>query len=308
LRSAEHCSTPTNRSPSALENSMADQEKAAGPAKLNSVRPDLASLAGLVIAVGGILAGLVLDGGKVTQLLQKNAALIVLGGTLGAVLLTSPLSAVLRAVKGLKSVFLEDVVPPEAAIEEIITYATKARKSSIISLEEDLDKISHPFLRKALTLAVDGTDLKALQEMMELEMTQYEKREEAGAKVFEAAGGYAPTIGIIGAVLGLMQVMQHLENIDEVGRGIAAAFVATVYGVAFANLLFLPSANKLKARIQSDITTKELMLEGVASILEGMNPKLIRVKLEAFLHQPPKANAKNAAQESGAEQPAATRS
>jgi chemotaxis protein MotA len=286
---------------------MAEQEQPKTPTKLHSVRPDVASLIGLVVAVGGILAGLVMDGGKITQLLQKNAALIVLGGTLGAVLLTSPLAAVIRAAKGLKSVFLEEVVPPEAAIEEIIAYATKARKSSIISLEEDLDKISHPFLRKALTLAVDGTDLKELKEMMELEMLQFEKREESGAKVFEAAGGYAPTIGIIGAVLGLMQVMQHLENIDEVGRGIAAAFVATVYGVAFANLFFLPAANKLKARIQSDISTKELMLEGVASILEGMNPKLIRVKLEAFLHHPPKADPKKDAQPAAAEEAAAAR-
>ncbi|HEY4361263.1 MAG TPA: flagellar motor protein [Bryobacteraceae bacterium] len=285
---------------------MAD-EKPKSPKKLQSVKPDVASLIGIVVAIGGILAGLVLDGGKVTQLLQKNAALIVLGGTLGAVLLTSPLAAVLRAAKGLKSVFLEEVVAPEAAIEEIIAYATKARKSSIISLEEDLPKINHPFLRKALTLAVDGTDLKELKDMMELDMEQGEKREESAVKVFEAAGGYAPTIGIIGAVLGLMQVMQHLENIDEVGRGIAAAFVATVYGVAFANLLFLPSANKLKARMHSDVTTKELMLEGVASILEGMNPKLIRVKLEAFLPHAPKAS-KKAGKESGAEEPAAARS
>jgi chemotaxis protein MotA len=138
-------------------------------------------------------------------------------------------------------------------------------------------------------------------------MMQSEKREESGAKVFEAAGGYAPTIGIIGAVLGLMQVMQHLENIDEVGRGIASAFVATVYGVAFANLLFLPCANKLKARIHADQATKELMLEGVASILEGMNPKLIRVKLEAFLHSPPKAGKNKSGQESGAEAAAAAR-
>jgi chemotaxis protein MotA len=143
--------------------------------------------------------------------------------------------------------------------------------------------------------------------MMELEMMQAEKREESGAKVFEAAGGYAPTIGIIGAVLGLMQVMQHLENIDEVGRGIAAAFVATVYGVAFANLIFLPSAAKLKSRMHNDLTTKELMLEGVASILEGMNPKLIRVKLEAFMDGAPKGKSKKAGEESGAEEPAAAR-
>jgi chemotaxis protein MotA len=130
---------------------------------------------------------------------------------------------------------------------------------------------------------VDGTDLKELRDMMEMDLTQAEKHAEADAKVFEAAGGYSPTIGIIGAVMGLIQVMKHLENIEEVGRGIAVAFVATVYGVAVANLFFLPAASKIKARIHSDISAKELMLEGVISILEGLNPKLIRVKLEAFL-------------------------
>src|SRR6202043_1896570 len=122
--------------------------------------------------------------------------------------------------------------------------------------------IGDPFLRKAISLAVDGTDLQELRSMMELELTQAEKHAEAGAKVYEAAGGYAPTIGIIGAVLGLIQVMKHLENIEEVGRGIAVAFVATVYGVASANLFFLPVANKIKARLHETLHIKELMLEG----------------------------------------------
>ena len=136
--------------------------------------------------------------------------------------------------------------------------------------------------------------------MMELEIMQSEKRAEADAKVFEAAGGYSPTIGIIGAVLGLIQVMKHLENIEEVGRGIAVAFVATVYGVAVANLFFLPAANKLKSRVHDDVQLKELMLEGVGSILEGMNPKLIRVKLEAFVQAGGKKKAKSGEQASGA--------
>jgi chemotaxis protein MotA len=252
----------------------------------------LASILGLVVAFGGIIGGLVLEGGKVSDVTQVTAAIVVLGGTLGAVMVTSPMAALLGAVKSLKKVFFEETVHPEAAVEEIIGYATKARKSSIISLEEDLDKISDPFLRKALSLAVDGTDLKELRNMMEMELTQAEKHAEADAKVFEAAGGYSPTIGIIGAVMGLIQVMKHLENIEEVGRGIAVAFVATVYGVAVANLFFLPAASKIKARIHNDVSAKELMLEGVISIVEGMNPKLIRVKLEAFL--PEKGAAKKA--------------
>lgn len=259
------------------------QPKTEAKPKLRSARPDIASILGLVVALGGIMGGLVLEGGKVSDVTQVTAAIIVLGGTLGAVMVTSPMAALIGAAKSLKKVFFEETVHLEVAVEEIIGYAAKARKSSVISLEEDLDKIADPFLRKALSLAVDGTDLKELRAMMEMELDQAEKHAEADAKVFEAAGGYSPTIGIIGAVMGLIQVMKHLENIEEVGRGIAVAFVATVYGVAVANLFFLPAASKIKSRIHGDASAKELMLEGVISILEGMNPKLIRVKLEAFL-------------------------
>jgi chemotaxis protein MotA len=285
---------------------MADSKPAKAKSKLRATRPDFASIGGLVVAIGGIVGGLVMEGGKVSDVTQITAAIIVLAGTLGAVMVTSPLAALIGAVKGLKHVFFEEVISPEAAIEEIIGYATKARKSSIISLEEDLEKIGDPFLRKALTLAVDGTDLQELRKMMELELYQAEKHQEAYAKVFEAAGGYSPTIGIIGAVLGLIQVMKHLENIEEVGRGIAVAFVATVYGVAVANLFFLPAANKIKAWIHHDSQIKELLLEGVGSILEGMNPKLIRVKLEAFVqHGGSKKKAKKGAEAAGAGEPAA---
>lgn len=260
------------------------EKKAPGKSNLRASRPDIASILGIIVAVGGIIGGLVMEGGKVSDVTQVTAAIVVLGGTLGAVMITSPLQTLISAAKSLKKVFFEEVTDPRAAVEEIIRYATKARKNSIISLEEDLDKIADPFLRKALSLAVDGTDLQELRSMMELDLTQAEKLAESDSKVFEAAGGYSPTIGIIGAVMGLIQVMKHLENIEEVGRGIAVAFVATVYGVAVANLFFLPAASKIKARIHNDVSSKELMLEGVISIVEGMNPKLIRVKLEAFLH------------------------
>jgi chemotaxis protein MotA len=282
---------------------MADKSQT----KLRSTKLDFASIGGLIIAFGGILGGLIMEKGKVSDVAQVTAAIIVLGGTLGAVMVTTPLPVLLGALKGIKHVFFEEHINPEAAIEEIIGYATKARKSSIISLEEDLEKIQDPFLRKALTLAVDGTDLQELRKMMELELFQFERHAESEAKVYEAAGGYSPTIGIIGAVLGLIQVMKHLENIEEVGRGIAVAFVATVYGVAVANLFFLPAANKLKSRIHHDVQAKELMLEGVTSILEGMNPKLIRVKLEAFVQYPGKSKAKGDTEASGAAAPAAAR-
>ena len=250
--------------------------------KKASTRPDIATLGGLLLAAGGILGGLLLEGGKLTDIAQVTALMIVLGGTIGAVMVTTPLRTLLKAGKCLGSVFFEHAQEPAQVIEEIISYATKARKNSIISLEADLPNIGDRFLRKAISLSVDGTDLQELRKMMELDMSLEHRSGEAIAKVYEAAGGYAPTIGIIGAVLGLIQVMKHLENIEEVGRGIAVAFVATVYGVASANLFFLPVANKIKTRFHHAMEAKELMLEGVCSIVEGMNPKLIRVKLEAF--------------------------
>jgi chemotaxis protein MotA len=272
---------------------MADNEQKA--VKFRSTRPDISSLGGVVVAIGALLGGLILDGGRVSDVTQVTAAIIVLGGTLGAVMVTSPLSSLISAAIGLKKVFFEDVLHTEAAVDELVKYATKARKSSLISLESDLETIQDPFLKKALTLAVDGTDFHQLRQMIELDLVQSEKRAETEAKVFEAAGGYSPTIGIIGAVMGLIQVMKHLENIEEVGKGSAIAFVATVYGVAAANLLFLPAAAKLKTRAQKGAQFKELLIEGVGSILEGMNPKLIRTKLEAFATTSAKKNKPEAA-------------
>jgi chemotaxis protein MotA len=243
---------------------------------------DFATIAGVVVALAGILGGLVLEGGKLRDIAQLTAAMIVLAGTGGAVLISTPLDVVMRAVRRLGGVLFEKSPRPEALIEEIIDYAIKARKNGIVSLESEAAKIANPFLRKALTLAIDGTDLAELRQMMELQMDLERRRAHGEVKVFESGGGYAPTIGIIGAVLGLIQVMKNLANIDEVGRGIAVAFVATVYGVGLANIFLLPAASKLKSRISQELEVKELILQGVVSIVEGLNPKLIRSKLEAF--------------------------
>jgi len=175
----------------------------------------------------------------------------------------------------------------DGLMKEMIGYATKARKQGLVSLEEQAMLIEDPFLRKAMNLGVDGTDIQEIRKMLELEIELEEQRAEAEAKVFECAGGYAPTIGIIGAVLGLIQVMKNLANIDEVGRGIAVAFVATVYGVGSANLLFLPAATKIKSRVRAETQRKELILEGVCGIVEGLNPKLIQSKLDAYTRQAP---------------------
>jgi len=228
----------------------------------------------------------VLEGGNVQDVKQATAALIVLGGTIGAVMVTTPWQVLLRAVARLKSVFFDSSQEPSAIVEEIIHYAAIARKDGLVSLDAQADSIPDPFLRKALSLAVDGADLEAIRSVMELDISLMEEAGEAEARVYETAGGYAPTVGIIGAVLGLIQVMKNLANIDEVGRGIAVAFVATVYGVGSANLFFLPAAGKIKARLREAVQLKELMLQGVLSIAEGTNPKLIRTRLEAYIPQP----------------------
>jgi chemotaxis protein MotA len=254
----------------------------AAKSKSSFGKPDIATLGGLVVGIGGILAGLVLEGGRITDVKQATAAIIVLGGTLGAVMLTNPMGTLRRAAAQLKLVFFDAGQDPAARIEEIIGYAAQARRNGLVSLERAAAEADDPFLRKALNLAVDGADLEAIRSVMELDISLMEQEGEEEAKVYEAAGGYSPTIGLIGAVLGLIQVMKHLANIDEVGRGIAVAFVATVYGVGAANLFFLPAAGKLKARLQATIRMREMTLEGVLAVAEGMNPILIKTKLEAY--------------------------
>lgn len=244
---------------------------------------DKASWGGVALGLGGIVGGLLLEGGNLSQVLQPTAAMIVFGGTAGAVLIQFPLPTVLQAVKRLANVFREPKSDPRAIVQDLVRYANLARREGIVSLDDELDKITDPFLKKSLMLAVDGTEPQELRKMMELELDNQAEREEKIPLVFESAGGFSPTIGIIGAVLGLIQVMQHLDKIDEVGRGIAVAFVATIYGVGAANLVLLPSAGKLRIRIREEQVLREMTLEGVVSILEGMNPRMLETRLLGFL-------------------------
>jgi chemotaxis protein MotA len=216
-------------------------------------------------------------------------------------MISTPLEVLKGSLRGAREVMLDQATPRPAIVEELVAYATKARRDGIVALEKEAESASDPFLRKALTLAVDGTDLQELRKMLELEIGQREAQSEAEAKVFEAAGGYAPTIGIIGAVMGLIQVMKNLSDIDKVGHGIAVSFVATVYGVGLANILFLPMANKIKARAHERSQTSEMMLEGIIGIVEGLNPKLIRSKLDAFVSHAPAGAKVPAAGEARAE-------
>jgi len=244
---------------------------------------DIASIGGILVAILGILTGMMIEGGSISQITQPTAALIVIGGTMGAVMLQFPLKIFLAALKRMMRIFVSSQADNEEVLKQLVQFANKARKSGIVSLDQDLNSIKDPFFRQALMLAIDGTEPNEVRKIMQMELDNKSEMEEKIPQVFEAAGGYSPTVGIIGAVLGLIQVMQHLDNISEVGRGIAVAFVATIYGVALANLVFLPAAGKLKIRHREEQMAKEMVLEGVISILEGMNPRMMETKLRTFL-------------------------
>ena len=237
----------------------------------------------MTLAVVAILGGQALEGGSVGSLIQPTAAIIVLGGTFGACMLQFPMSVAVTSFKSIVKAFVEPKGDNKAVIHEIIRFANKARKEGVISLEADIQTITDPFLKKALTMAMDGVEPKVLRETMELEISNLEEEGEQPIKFWQAAGGYSPTIGILGAVLGLIHVMENLSDPSKLGSGIAVAFVATVYGVGLANLVYLPISGKLKLKSRSQLIAKEIMLVGVISILEGENPRLIEDKLRSYL-------------------------
>jgi chemotaxis protein MotA len=255
-------------------------DNAATPTKSSM---DIASVLGIILAISAILGGQALEGGSIGSIMQGTAALIVLGGTFGACLLQFPLAVVIKSFKSVAKAFQEPKTNNMAVIQEIIRLANKARKEGVISLESDTQKITDPFLKKALTMAMDGVEPKVLRDTMELEISNLEEETEEPVKFWQSAGGYSPTIGILGAVLGLIHVMENLADPSKLGGGIAVAFVATVYGVGLANLVYLPISGKLKLKSKAHIVAKEIMLVGVISILEGENPRLIDDKLRSYL-------------------------
>ncbi len=246
---------------------------------------DIATIAGLVLAIAAILGGQAIEGGSVGSIMQSTAAIIVFGGTFGACMVQFPLRVVITSFKSVTKAFLEPKINTREIIAEIVRFANKARKEGIISLEHELEKASDPFLRKALNMAVDGVEPKILRDTMEMEMANMEEEAELPIKFWEAAGGYSPTIGILGAVLGLIHVMENLTDPSKLGGGIAVAFVATVYGVGLANLVYLPISGKLKLKSKAQMVAWQVMFIGVISILEGENPRLIEDKLRSFLTQ-----------------------
>ncbi len=251
---------------------------------------DKATIIGIVLGIGAVIGGQTLEGGNIHSIMQVTAAIIVFGGTFGAVFLSFPFHNVIGGFKGIKKIIKEPPQDPYQIIAQITNYGNKARKEGILSLEKEVKNVEDPFLKKALTMAVDGVEPNMIREAMGNELEYSDEHGKVDSKIFKAAGGYAPTIGILGAVLGLIHVMENLNDPSKLGAGIATAFVATVYGVGSANLLFLPISNKLEVRHRHEMIIKEMILEGVVAVSTGENPRLIEEKLNSFLSEKQKQN------------------
>lgn len=255
------------------------------PPRTRGPRIDVTSMLGVPVGFGLILAGQWLEGGSMLSLLQPTAAIIVLGGTLGAILMSFSLNDVIRTFKSLVTVFRWDGESPAKTIDTIMYYEQIVRKDGFLKLEDRLHEVGDPFLRKALMLMVGDTKAGELRGVLETENEYREEYDEIPAKVLEAAGGYTPTIGILGAVVGLIHVMQHLEDPSKLGSGIAVAFVATIYGVGLANLVLLPMATKIRRKARLMARRHELMIEGVLAIQQGLSPRRVYDRLYSYAAQ-----------------------
>lgn len=244
---------------------------------------DFNSVIGIVVALIAVFGGQALEGGHPGSLIQFTAFAIVLGGTLGAVLLQSPVRQFVLGIKMGRWVFIPPLLDASALIEQIAIWSATTRKEGLLALDAHIEGIDDPFVRKGLQLVVDGTEPMELKRVLEVEIDTFEDFHRQGAKVWEAAGGYAPTLGILGAVMGLIQVMENLSDPTHLGTGIAVAFVATIYGVGLANLAFLPIANKLKSLIARQVLMREMLVDGLVGIANNENPRLIAGRLSGYV-------------------------
>ena len=245
---------------------------------------DILSIIGVIVALGAILGGNIMEGGHTSSLIQLTAFIIVAGGTVGAIMVQVPLATFKRGMQIASWVFKPPKQSPQEAIEKIVGWSNIARREGLLGLESMAEEEADVFARKGLQLLVDGNEPEGIRGIMEVDLEAQEYRDTQAAKVWEGMGGYSPTVGIIGAVMGLIHVMNNLADPAALGPGIAVAFVATIYGVGLANLFFLPIAVKLKGQIHVQTRFREMVLEGVVSIAEGENPRNIETKLNGYLH------------------------
>ena len=244
---------------------------------------DVMTILGLLLGIGAIVGGNVLEGGHISALFQATAFLIVFGGTLGAVMVQYSLPVFIRSMRMSIWIFVPPKIDMETQIEKIVNWSNISRKEGLLGLENFLQTEQSLFIRKGLQLVVDGNEPETVRNILEVDLDANDRIGRLSAKVYESMGGYSPTIGIIGAVMGLIHVMNNLAEPDKLGAGIAVAFVATIYGVGFANLIFLPVASKLKTIVSEQTQLNELITEGILSVAEGENPRNIETKLQGFL-------------------------
>jgi chemotaxis protein MotA len=243
---------------------------------------DKISVVGLLFGFLAIVLGQVLEGGHVGSLIQPTAFLIVIGGTLGAVMLQSPLPTFLLGARMARWVFFPPRLVPAQLIGQVVQWSMIARKEGLLALEAQMSTLRDPFVRRGLQLLVDGAEPEGLRDVLEVDIGSYETQMKLAAKIWESAGGYAPTVGILGAVMGLIHVMENLSDPAKLGSGIAVAFVATIYGVGSANLVFLPIAKKLLANIQQLVAVREMYVDGLVGIANGDNPRIIESRLQGY--------------------------
>src|SRR5580658_6378165 len=255
-----------------------------GPPEVTRI--DRGLVLGILIAFGAITAGIAATAIGISYFLQPAGALIVLGGTVGVVLITTPVHALLDSARRVKELFSVRQVNREALIEEIVQYARVARRDGVLALEPLAHKASSRLLRDAILLSLDSADRIDLRALLETNLRMRERQGEMDAKVLEVAGGFAPTIGILGTVVGLIDVLRHFSNVASVGHGIGTAFVSTIYGLALANLVLLPIANRIRARVADTFEVQELILESVIALADGAHPFAIRQRLSSFLRPP----------------------
>lgn len=244
---------------------------------------DIATLMGLALAVGAIGGAFMLEGGNVDALFLTAPILIVLGGTLGATTITTSIQTVLQVPTFLRIAFFGRSHPSNITIEQIVKLAEKARRDGILGLERMLKEIRNPFFRKAVQLVVDGTEVTVLREILETEIAYLEDRHRKGIAFFKKAGGFAPTMGILGTVLGLIQALSDTSDASRMAKAIAVAFIATLWGVGLANLFFLPISDKLTMRHEEELAHLELILEGVIALQSGDTPRNVRTRLVGFV-------------------------
>ncbi|AVX20764.1 MULTISPECIES: flagellar motor protein [Carboxydocella] len=244
---------------------------------------DLATIIGLVLAIASLLISVILEGGELHSLINESAALLVFGGTIGATLICYSLEDIKEIGKVLKIAFTTQKTDPISVIENLVSFAERARREGLLALENETSSMDDDFLRKGIQLIVDGTDPELVRNILETELAFLEQRHHRSASIFETAGGFAPTMGIIGTVMGLVHVLGNLSDVAGLGPAIATAFIATFYGVSSANVIFLPLANKLKGKSSTEQLIREIMIEGILSIQAGENPRIVKEKLMAFL-------------------------